>query len=96
MKLKRLIALTLTAAAVAVPCSAATAQTTAQQIAAVQANAQQQGVAATTQTPQQSSAQVQQTAPQQSQQTQPWLEVGDDTQWRHPVRHREAQPYHSG
>lgn len=67
MKLKRLIALTLTAAAVAVavPCSAATAQTTAQQIAAAQANAQQQGAAATTQTPQQTSAQVQQTAPQQ-------------------------------
>ncbi len=70
MKLKRLIALTLTAAAVAVPCSAATAQTTAQQIAAAQANAQQQGAAATTQTPQQTSAQVQQTAPQQTYQTQ--------------------------
>ena len=70
MKLKRLIALTLTAAAVAVPCSAATAQTTAQQIAAAQANAQQQSAAATTQMPQQTSAQVQQTAPQQTYQTQ--------------------------
>ena len=66
MNLKKILALTLTAAAISAPCSAETAQTRAQQILAAQVAAQQQAVPASTQTQQKSTAHVEQSAQQQS------------------------------